>query len=305
MHILITGGSGLIGRQLIGQLAQRNYRISVVTRHQQKTRRILRPYISTLNQQPELWPDLSDKSLNGIDAVINLAGESIARRWSAATKQRLCQSRWQITEQLAQMINNSHSPPPVFISGSAVGYYGDLAEQQIDEDTPPHDEFTHTLCHQWEQLALLAGQHSRVCLLRTGIVLSARGGMLARLLPLFRAGLGGHTGQGTQYLSWIHIDDLVRGILWLLDHPLSGPFNMVAANPVTSAAFSHSLARVLQRPVLLHYPAWLMRCLLGESAALLLASQRAYPKRLLESGFQFRWPQCADALRAALNPDSD
>lgn len=295
MHILLTGGSGLIGRQLVKRLLAQQHHITVLTRNPSKT-------YSLLGDTVQLWSTLDNHpTLDGVDAVINLAGESIAaRRWTASGKQRLCQSRWQITERLTQMITASRIPPAVLLSGSAVGYYGDLGDQVITEQTSPHDEFTHQLCQHWEQLALRASAHCRVCLLRTGVVLADNGGMLTRLLPLFRSGLGGRMGHGQQYLSWIHIEDVINSILWLLEQPLCGVFNLTAPQPVTNASFTRSLGTILHRPTPLPVPGWAMRWLLGESAALVLASQRVLPARLLASGFQFRNPQVDDALRELL-----
>lgn len=191
-----------------------------------------------------------------IDAVINLAGEPIAdKRWTAEQKQRLCHSRWDITQKLVNLFNASDTPPAVLISGSAVGFYGDLGEVVVTEDEPPHNEFTHKLCARWEQLACEAqSDRTRVCLLRTGAVLAPTGGILAKLMPLFRLGLGGPIGNGRQYLAWIHIDDMVNGILWLLDNDLSGPFNMVSPYPVRNEQFAHSLGHALNRPAIFRVP---------------------------------------------------
>lgn len=295
-RILITGGSGLIGRRLCARLHALGHHICVLSRNPQKTRQLL-------GQQIELWQTLDQKThLNDIDAVINLAGESIAAgRWNPARKHLLCHSRWQLTERLSQLINTSQRPPATFISGSAVGYYGNTGDQQIHEDSPPREAFTHQLCQHWEQLALNASTHSRVCLLRTGIVLSSEGGMLAKLLPLWRAGLGGAISDGRQYLSWIHIDDMVSAIIWLLNQPLNGAFNLTAPHPVSNKDFSRTLADTLHRPALLSIPGWLIRCLLGEASGLLLDSQRILPSRLLSSSFSFRWPHLAAALQHLIN----
>lgn len=291
MNILITGASGLIGRHLVYRLQQQNHKILALTRNPDRARKILGDKVT-------LWQSLqSQTTLDGISAVINLAGEPIAaRRWTTKGKHILCQSRWQITEQLTNLINTRQITPSVFISASAIGYYGDLGQQEITEYTDAHPEFTHHLCQHWEQLALDASAHTRVCLLRTGVVLSRDGGMLPRLLPLFRAGLGGHMGQGSQYLSWIHLHDQINAILWLLEHPCNGSFNLVAPNPVTNREFTRILGQTLHRPACLHIPGWLLRILAGESSTLILASQRVIPQRLSESGFQFQYPTLNIAL---------
>ncbi|GDX04790.1 TIGR01777 family oxidoreductase [Buttiauxella sp. A111] len=292
MQILITGGTGLIGSHLVPRLLELGHDVTVVTRSPEKARAKLSPKVT-------LWKGLSDHpNLDGFDAVINLAGEPIAdKRWTEAQKQRLCTSRWQITERLVEMFKASQTPPSVLISGSAAGYYGDLGEVVVNEDEPPHNEFTHKLCARWEQIACGAqSEQTRVCLLRTGVVLAPKGGILAKLLPIFRLGLGGPMGDGRQYLAWIHIDDMVNGILWLLNNDLSGPFNMVSPYPVRNEQFSHALGHALNRPAFMRAPATAVRMMMGESSVLVLGGQRALPKRLEESGFGFRWYDLEEAL---------
>lgn len=193
MKILLTGGTGLIGRRLIARLQALHHDITVVTRSPEKARQVLGAGI-------DIWKNLADRqNLDGFDAVINLAGEPIAdKRWTEEQKQLLCSSRWNITEKLVELIRNSHTPPSVLISGSAVGYYGDLGEVVVTEEEPPHNEFTHKLCAQWERIACAAqSDNTRVCLLRTGVVLAPKGGILAKMLPPFRLGLGGPIGNGS------------------------------------------------------------------------------------------------------------
>ncbi|ADO47681.1 TIGR01777 family oxidoreductase [[Enterobacter] lignolyticus] len=292
MKILITGGTGLIGRHLIPRLLELGHQIIVVTRSPEKARQ-------RLDARVGLWKGLDAcQNLDGIDAVINLAGEPIAdKRWTAQQKQRLCDSRWQITQRLVDLLRAGTRPPAVFISGSAAGYYGDLGEVVVTEDEPPHNEFTHKLCARWEQIAQQAQSDvTRVCLLRTGVVLAPRGGILSKMTPAFKLGLGGPIGSGRQYLAWIHVDDMVNGILWLLDNPLSGPFNMVSPYPVRNEQFAHALGHALNRPAIFRTPAAAIRLLMGESSVLVLGGQRALPKRLEDSGFAFRWYDLEEAL---------
>lgn len=292
MQILITGGTGLIGSHLVPRLLETGHDITVVTRSPEAARGKFDPRVT-------LWKGLNDHAnLDGFDAVINLAGEPIAdKRWTEAQKQRLCQSRWQVTERLVEMFKASQTPPSVLISGSAAGYYGDLGEVVVTEDEPPHNEFTHKLCARWEQIACGAhSENTRVCLLRTGVVLAPKGGILAKLLPIFRLGLGGPIGSGRQYLAWIHVDDMANGILWLLNNDLRGPFNMVSPYPVRNEQFSHSLGHVLNRPAFMRAPAAAVKLMMGESAVLVLGGQRALPKRLEESGFGFRYFDLEEAL---------
>ncbi len=292
MKILMTGGTGLIGRFLIPRLQELGHAVTVVTRNPAKAQHALGPGVTVLKGLDAL------SNLNDFSAVINLAGEPIAdKRWTEQQKQRLCESRWSITQKLVELIRASDTPPQVLISGSAVGYYGDLGEVVVSEDDPPHNEFTHKLCARWEQIACGAqSDRTRVCLLRTGVVFAPKRGILGKMLPLFRLGLGGPVGNGRQYMAWIHIDDMANGIIWLLNNDLRGPFNMVSPYPVRNEQFAHALGHVLKRPAILRAPATAVRLMMGESAVLVLGGQRALPKRLEASGFAFRWFDLEEAL---------
>ncbi|RWR01280.1 epimerase [[Pantoea] beijingensis] len=294
MHILLTGGTGLIGSQLLPRLLQTGHQVSVVTRDVASARQ-------KLGEQVNLWSGLAQQQdLNGIDAVINLAGEPIAdKRWSEQQKQRLCESRWEITERLASLINASSHPPSVLISGSATGFYGDTGELVLTEDDPGHDEFTHQLCARWEKLALAAQSEStRVCLLRTGVVLAKEGGALTKMKLPFKLGIGGPLGSGKQYMPWIHLDDMLNAILWLLDNSqLQGPFNIVAPYAVRNEQFAATLGHVMHRPAFMRTPASAIKLMMGESSVLVLGGQHVLPKRLEESGFGFRWFELDEALK--------
>ncbi|MEW5290238.1 TIGR01777 family oxidoreductase [Erwinia papayae] len=293
MHILLTGGTGLIGRHLIPRLLQRGAQVSVVTRDVAGARR-------KLGEGVNLWSGLDQqRDLNAVDAVINLAGEPIAdKRWTEQQKQRLCQSRWQITGKLAALINASETPPAVFISGSASGYYGNSGDGVLTEEDDGHQEFTHLLCAEWEALARAAeSDQTRVCLLRTGVVLAKEGGALGKMKLPFRLGAGGPLGNGRQYMPWIHLDDMLSAILWLLDNShLSGPFNMVAPYAVRNEQFAAALGHAMHRPAWVRVPASAVRVMMGESSVLVLGGQHLLPKRLEESGFVFRWYQLDKAL---------
>ncbi|OON37091.1 TIGR01777 family protein [Izhakiella australiensis] len=293
MHILLTGGTGLIGSHLIPALLVRQHQVSVVTRDVASAR-------ERLDSRVNLWSGLQQQtSLNGIDVVINLAGEPIAdKRWSETQKQRLCDSRWQITARIAELIKASAAPPQLLISGSATGFYGNTGDLVLTEDDPGHREFTHTLCTRWEELALEAeSPHTRVCLLRTGVVLAKSGGALSKMKLPFKLGLGGPLGDGRQYLPWIHIDDMVEAILWLIEHPeLSGPVNMVAPYAVRNEQFSAVLGEVMHRPALMRTPAAAIRLIMGESSVLVLGGQHVLPKKLGDSGFLFRFRELEPAL---------
>ncbi|MBN7819911.1 TIGR01777 family oxidoreductase [Bowmanella yangjiangensis] len=297
MQILMTGGTGLIGTRLLSRLPE-GYHVTVLTRNLAEAELALgrrATWISSFNELP---------NLDGFDAVINLAGEPIAdKRWSKEQKDRICQSRWQITEKLVDLCQRSQTPPKVFLSGSAVGYYGRQDEELISEyHRTPHDEFSHQLCHRWEQIALQAqSEHTRVCLLRTGIVLSRKGGALIKMLPAFRAGLGGRMGDGRQFMSWIHISDMMAAIRFLLETPdCQGPYNLTAPNPVTNQEFSETLASVLGRPCLFPMPGFVLKMLFGDMSELLLTGQRVIPTRLEEAGFHFQFQHLKPALENLL-----
>lgn len=297
MKILITGATGLIGRRLTERLVEQSHQITALTRAPERAAKLLGP-------QVQFWETLDGKtSLDGFDAVINLAGEPIAdKRWTKDFKTLLCESRWQLTEKLAELINASQRPPSVFISGSAIGYYGDQGQALVPEDEPPNKQFTWQLCARWEALALTAeSPQTRVCLLRTGIVLAAKGGALSKMVLPFRAGLGGPLGDGQQYMPWIHIDDMVNAIIFLLMHEtLTGPFNMVSPYPVRNEQFSALLGEVLHRPAFMRAPAPVVRLLMGESSILVLGGQRAVPKRLEAAGFAYQHQELKGALEDLL-----
>jgi hypothetical protein len=237
------------------------------------------------------------------EAIVNLAGESIAaRRWSDDQKQRLIDSRVNITRDLVllceQLKASSGGAPRVMVSGSAMGYYGDQEGREVSEETPPHDEFAHRLCKRWEDTAREAADFgTRVVLLRIGLVLDSGGGSLQKMLPPFKFGLGGRFGTGQQFMPWIHREDLVRAILFLLDNDeLEGPFNGSAPHPVTNAEFTRTLAKQLRRPAIFPVPAIVLETAFGEMSRLLLTGADMRPKRLQEAGFQFRF----ETLEAAL-----
>lgn len=294
MKILITGGTGLIGKALVCELALSNNDITVLSRSPQKV-------YSHFCNEITCWTQLSDKqNLNEFDAIINLAGEPIAdNRWTAAQKQKLINSRCDLTQKLVELIKASDSPPSVFISGSAVGFYGDQGDLQVTEQTPANPEFTHELCAKWESIALEAQTPlTRVCLLRTGIVLSTLGGALPKMSKPFKLGLGGKLGSGKQYMPWIHIDDMVSAIIFLLKtQDAKGAFNLTAPNPVQNKEFTRLLGKAFNRPALMTVPESVLRLVMGESATLVLGGQQAIPEKLLNAGFEFRYPHLEEALK--------
>ena len=291
--VLVTGATGFIGSALVAQLLARGDSVVALSRNATKARRKLGARVQIVESLAQIAPSAV------IDAVVNLAGEPLAGGpWSAARKQRFVDSRVQTTAQLIDLFERLASPPAVLVNGSAVGYYGERGDDTLDERDGPRAEFLSTLCQQWEAEARRAEMLGvRVCLLRTGLVLGAGGGLLAPLLLSSRLGLGAVFANGRQWQPWIHIDDEIGLILHLIDHPtLSGPFNATSPEPVTQRELMDTLATVLNRPRWLRVPASLLK-LSGEMSVLFMVSQRVLPTFALESGYVFRYPALATALR--------
>lgn len=295
--ILITGGTGFLGSALAFDLLNSQQSVVVFSRQADTVARVFGDQVQAITHIDQL-PDAGR-----FKAIINLAGAGIFdQRWSESRKAVLRESRINLTKQLVDWIMQSKQKPEVLISGSAIGVYGDHGDEILDENTLAVSDFSQQLCADWESAALMA--HSggvRVCLIRTGLVLGQGGGLLKRMLLPFRFGLGGKLGNGQQWMSWIHLQDWLAIVkLMLEDAGMQGAYNATAPSPVTNQAFSAGLAEVLNRPMLLPMPAFLLRLLLGEMADLLLGSQRVLPQRLLKQGFQFKFSQLDPALRNLL-----
>lgn len=294
--VLITGATGFVGSALMRSLLADGRSIVALSRRPEKVRKAF-PQVEALGSLEDL------DSQRSLSAVVNLAGAPILdRRWSERRKQVLYDSRIETTKALVELFQRLHTPPSVLISGSAIGFYGSQDDAVVLETHKGRPCFAHKLCHDWEQVASQAERLGiRVCLLRTGVVLGPKGGALARMLPAFRLGLGGPIGDGRQWMSWIQLDDMVAAIRFLLEKEvLAGPFNLTAPEPVTNREFSQALGRVLHRPARLPMPALVLRLLLGEGASLLVEGQRVLPGRLQEAGFEFRYRQLEEALRASV-----
>lgn len=299
MHILITGGTGLIGRQLCKALSAEGHELTVLSRNPASVPPKCGAGVKAIASLSEWQPSQT------FDAVINLAGEPIVdARWTAQRKQLLWDSRVTLTGELVRHIAAASHKPSVLLSGSAVGYYGDRGDSILDESEPAGEGFAADLCKAWEDAARVAESSDvRVCLLRTSPVLSNDGGMLARMLPPFRLGLGARLGNGHQWMGWVHIEDYVAMVLRLLhDGQMRGPYNMAAPQPVTNAEFTASLAAALHRPALFVAPAMLLKLAMGESASLLLEGQRVVPKKMESAGYRFAFPALNDALNNLLSP---
>ncbi|QLB21185.1 TIGR01777 family protein [Vespertiliibacter pulmonis] len=288
MHIFITGGTGFIGQALCQTLISKGHTLTVLTR-QTKTSTQAVNFVSNFTH------------LDNFDAVINLAGEPIfAHRWTTKQKQKLVDSRLNLTKKIVNIIQQSNNPPAVFLSASATGIYGNLSKfAEICEALTACDpSFPAQLCQKWEKEALKAqNKHTRVCLLRTGIVLDKSGSALKQMLPLYRLGLGGKLGSGKQHWAWIALEDEIRAICFLLENSNSkGAYNLVAPHSVSNAEFNHRLAKQLHRPAFFAVPQWLLKLVLGERSQLLLDNQPLVPQKLLNEGFTFNYPNLSDLL---------
>lgn len=292
MQILLTGGTGLIGRELCRKWLAEGHRIWVLSRNPQTVADRCGAGVSGI-------ADLDALGEEPLDAVVNLAGAPIADRpWTESRKQVLWESRIDLTDRLVSWLEKRTQRPAVLISGSAVGWYGDAGAVVLDESSPQKSQdFATRLCAAWEASARRAEALGvRVIQVRTGLVLAAHAGLLARLVPLFKLGLGGRLGNGMQYMPWIHLEDQIALIDFLLKQPqASGPYNGCAPRPVRNRDFTRSLADVLHRPAVMNAPAFALKAL-GEMSVLLLGGQNARPQRLEEAGFTFRFTDLDVAL---------
>jgi len=296
MKILVSGSSGLVGSALVPVLVARGDTVVRLVRTAAQAQE------GTIVWEPAAGV-LDQSSLEGFDGVVHLAGESIAQRWTDELKARIRDSRVKGTQLLSQTLSRLSSPPAVLVSASAIGYYGDRGDEFLLEESPPGRGFLADVCKSWEEASQPAAEKGiRVVKLRIGVVLSSKGGALAKMLPPFEMGFGGPLGSGKQYMSWISLEDIVGVIeAALSDERLKGPINAVAPNPVTNKQFSDSLGAVLKRPAVFPVPAFGIRLLFGEMAdEVLLASQRGQPHRLSAIDYPFRHRTLEAGLRSAL-----
>ncbi|MGI9602579.1 MAG: TIGR01777 family oxidoreductase [Acidimicrobiales bacterium] len=296
MDIAITGSTGFIGEALVADLVGNGHRVA----------RLVRPGSNATSGETISWDpragSIDAAGLEGVDGIVHLAGEGIeTRRWSTEQKARILDSRTNGTTLLTRTIEQLDRPPAVWLSGSAVGFYGDRGDEPVDESAEPGDDFLADVCQRWEGAAQ-TGPDTRLVYLRTGIVLDATGGALAAQLPFFKFGLGGRIGDGRQFWSWISLADEVAAIGHLLTADVDGPVNLTAPNPVTNAEFTTTLGRVLGRPTILPTPRLAVNARLGRelAEALLFTSARVQPTVLEESGFEFRHRELDAALRDTL-----
>lgn len=302
MRIVVTGGTGFIGRALCAALAKDGHDVVVLSRFAGGTYLNVRHVRAQVVQNR--FEPLGAAQIDGADAVINLAGAGIAdARWTHIRKTLLRQSRLSVTHAVATAIREAEAPPSVFISGSAIGYYGSNLSATFDESSPAGTDFLAQLCADWEAAAREAeSEKTRVVLLRTGLVLARDGGLLSKLKPPFKFFIGGPTGSGRQWMSWIHRDDWIAMVRWTLtSSSIRGPVNAVAPTPVTNVEFSRALGRAVHRPSFFPLPAFVLRLMFGELAdGALLASQKVTPAIAASAGFRFTYPDVDSALNASV-----
>jgi uncharacterized protein (TIGR01777 family) len=303
MKILVAGSSGLIGSALVRVLQSER------DGYAHEVLRLVRREVAAEDEvfwDPDHDQGPDPKLLNGVDAAINLAGVGLGdHRWNDDYKTQILQSRLSSTGLLVKALTQLEPLPQVLLSGSAIGYYGDTGDAEVDEESPAGKDFLSDVSVQWEAAAEPAAEAGiRTVLLRTGIVLSTKGGALGKVLPLFRAGAGGRLGSGRQYLSWIARPDHIAAMRFLLEGDVSGPVNLTAPNPVTNREYTKAIAAAVHRPALFPAPTPALKIALGEFAESVVTGQRVLPTRLLDAGFEFGYPDVGAALRALVGANA-
>jgi len=292
MKIFVTGGTGFVGKTLAPALIRLGHEVTILTRAAKEESSGV-SWVEGDPTQKGRWQE----AVKDYEAVINLAGASIFTRWTEETKKMIRDSRMLATRRLVEAIQGGKVK--TFFSTSAIGYYGFHGDEILSEEASPGGDFLALLAKDWEAEAEEAQKKGcRVVITRFGIVLGEKGGALEQMIPLFNKYLGGPLGNGRQWFSWIHIEDLVRAYLFLLEHPeISGPVNFTAPNPVRNKDLSQWLGKILGRPAFLPAPGFMLRLILGEFGSILLEGQKVIPQKLLQAGFQFQYPEIAPALR--------
>ncbi len=294
----MTGGTGFVGTQLFNRLSQDGHEITILTRSLKGAKKAL-PGISYLEGDPTQkgpW----QQSIKDHDAVINLAGASIFSKWTDEHKRAIRESRVFTTQNIVEGIPTHRDPPFTFFSTSAVGYYGFRGDEELSEESPPGTDFLARIAVEWEEEAFKASDKGvRVVITRFGIVLGEKGGALGQMIPLFKKYIGGPIGSGKQWFSWVHIKDLTEAFIFLIKHPeISGPVNLCAPNPVRNRDLARALGEVLHRPSFMPAPGFMIKLVLGEFGSVILEGQRVIPKKLMEKGFVFSYPDIRQALQS-------
>ena len=298
MKVLVTGATGFVGKKLVSELVNRNYKVSILTRNLENARRRLPIECQIHRWEPELYPP-SSQSFDGVDAVIHLAGENIADgRWTSKRKNLIKNSRVLSTRNLVSTLASIKNPPKIFISSSAVGFYGKNKHVELYESLDSGKDFLAEVCKEWEKEAFKAKDRNiRTVALRIGIVLGYEGGAMKKILPPFWAGVGGKLGDGDQWMSWIHVKDLVEMITHCIENnSIQGVYNATSPEPVTNKEFTKCLAKMLRRPALIPVPKFALKIILGEMSDLLLGSLKVSSLKIIESGYKFKFPDLNSAL---------
>ncbi|ESU32394.1 hypothetical protein G3A_11800 [Bacillus sp. 17376] len=294
MKIAITGGTGLVGQALSSHLIQSGHQVYILTRNSSESHSINPKYVQWLNSG-----DKPEKELDGIDAIVNLAGATINNRWTDEYKKKIIDSRLQATSEVKRIIEELPTKPSVLVNASAVGYYGTSLRKEFTEQSNKGSDFLADTVDQWEASASQVHDMGvRPVLCRFGVILDKNGGALPRMVLPYKLFAGGKIGSGKQWLSWIHIEDVVRGIIFSIENPkVNGPVNFTAPSPVTMEQFGETLSRVINRPHWMRVPSFALKIMLGEMSILVLEGQRAMPEKLISAGFTFRYPELDDALK--------
>jgi uncharacterized protein (TIGR01777 family) len=297
MKILITGGTGFVGRQLTSRLVKDGHEVTILTRSLKGAKGSL-PGISYLEGDPTKKGSWQE-AIKNHDAVINLAGASIFSKWTDEHKKAIRESRVNTTQNIVEGIPTHPERPFTLFSTSAVGYYGFCGDEELTENSPPGNDFLARIAVEWEGEALKAKEKgARVVITRFGIVMGEKGGALSQMIPLFKKYVGGRIGSGKQWFSWVHIKDLAEAFIFLMKHPeISGPVNVCSPNPVRNKDLAKALGKTLHRPSFLPAPGFMIKLVLGEFGSVILEGQRVIPRRLLESGFVFQYPDIDKALK--------
>jgi uncharacterized protein (TIGR01777 family) len=296
MNITITGATGFIGRRLIERLAREPNQLHALSRRTNVKFGDTAVWISK-------WDPMTDEpppeSLANADAVVHLAGEPVAQRWTPEVKTKIRESRRRGTERLVRAIAAQPRRPAALVCASAIGIYGPRGDEILTESSTPGHDFLAEVCEEWERQATAAEALGvRVAKIRIGIVLGKGGGALEKMLPPFKAFVGGKVGSGKQWMSWVHVDDVVGILCHALTHPMSGVFNATAPNPATNAQFTSELASALGRPAIFPVPGFALKAMFGEMAEMLLNGQRVLPRAIEQAGYRFQYPELAGALRS-------
>jgi uncharacterized protein (TIGR01777 family) len=298
MRVTVTGATGRVGRHLVAALKARGDEVTALSRDPDKATELLGVEAFAWNIKEDAAPK---PALSGRDAVVHLAGEDVGQRWSKQVKAEILDSRERGTRNIVHTIFDTKPRPKALICASAAGYYGAREDERIDESVGPGRGWLAEVVARWERQAETAKIGTRTVVVRTGIVLDASGGALAKMLPPFKAGIGGPVGSGKQYVPWIHLDDLVGIYIAAIDNPtFQGPINASAPEPVTNKAFAKALGRAINRPALAPIPGFSIRLLYGEMSQIVLTGQRMVPGRAAELGYDFKHPDLDEALRDTL-----